>query len=135
MVRVYRSDSPSYDLHVPTPGTGPATCILCVHKREGVHRGPEFCSTWTCGAVPGEVRQQAGTDPLTGEHVPALVVHERCKDRNPRGECTDFDMAPAEGFRPTTTDMVTDAKSLALGLSFGFCFLAGAVLGGLLASM
>lgn len=81
---------PSYILHEPKPGTGPAVCAKCVHVRKGRLSGPEYCETWTCGAAPVEIRRPAGVDPISGEHVPAWTVGTRCTARNKTGECPDF---------------------------------------------
>jgi hypothetical protein len=132
-VLVTRGDGPSYIMHEPAPGRGPAVCAKCVHVRDPIarHRGPkpEFCESWTCAAAPVEIKRQAGTDPLTGEHVPAVTVGTRCTARNKTGECPDFDSALPDGSR-ASPERLTDAE-IADDLPARVAILAlGFVLGG-----
>ncbi len=81
---------PSYILHDPKPGNGPAVCANCTHVNRQGFIGDRFAAAWTCDAAPVEVKRPAGTDPITGEHVPAWTIGVRCTARNKTGECPDF---------------------------------------------
>jgi hypothetical protein len=134
-VRVYSDTGPSYTVHEPSPGSGPAICSRCVHVRKGGLSDPRFCKVWTCGAVPGETIRRAGVDPITGDAVPEFIRRPMCTDRNASGECQDFDVAPSPGFQPHVPDddrRGVDEKvdvSSAMLASLA-CFVVGACLGG-----
>lgn len=89
-IMVHSDTGPSYILHEPKPGNGPAVCANCVHVCKGRMSAPEYCEAWTCGAAPVEIRRRAGVDPISGEHVPAWTVGTRCTAKNKTGECPDF---------------------------------------------
>jgi hypothetical protein len=144
-VRVYSDTGPSYTVHEPSPGSGPAICSRCVHVRKGGLSDPQFCKAWACGAVPGEVIRKAGVDPITGAAVPELIRRPMCTDRNARGDCQNFDVAPAPGFRPDGDGTDRPGKigrgdprmeagekvdAGAAMLSSLACFIVGACLGG-----
>jgi hypothetical protein len=93
-VRVNPGDGPSYELHDPTPGSGPAICADCVHVDRRGFSDPQFCKVWTCGAVPVTVLRVAGVDPITGESVSEMTTGTSCTERNNAGECKDFTQRP-----------------------------------------
>jgi len=114
--------------HEPTPARGHAVCANCVHVRDPiVGRGrpsPEFASVWTCAAAPVEVKRPAGTDPITGQHVPAWTIGTRCSSRNKTGECQDFTPrvdsdTPPQSDAEIADDLPVRVAVLALGFVLG----------------
>jgi hypothetical protein len=94
-IRQYSDTGPSYIVHEPQPGRGPAICANCTHVNRQGFVGMSYCAAWTCDAAPVEIKRPAGTDPITGEHVPAWTIGVRCTARNKTGECPDFIACPS----------------------------------------
>lgn len=140
-VRVQSDCGPSYTLHEPTPASGSAVCANCIHVNKRGMASREFCEAWTCDAAPVEIKRPAGTDPITGEHVPAWTIGTRCTARNKAGECPDFQAAAvrerpgkigAGGGRkgepddadPIAVALAASAISLVIGASLGAAIMA-----------
>jgi hypothetical protein len=115
-------------LHEPSPSRGESVCANCTHVRKGQLAEPEFCEVWTCGAVPEEIRRPAGTDAITGEHVPAWVIGTRCTARNKHGECPDFKLGHISREEPPIEHDSMVEENEAMG-TVVIAFVAGLVVG------